>query len=193
MPLSPPGPRRHRHTRRVHCEGFLRDDGLWEIEGHIVDTKPFAYRETFRGDMPAGRPVHDMWVRLTLDDDLVIHAVEAATDAAPYAPCHGVPPDFARLKGLRIGPGWRRKARQLLGGTQGCTHLLELLDPVATVAFQTISAGKWPGEGDADPYHADQTRRPFFLDGCRAWSTEGDLVRRLYPQFYRPAGATDET
>lgn len=185
MPLPPAAARHHRHTRQIRCEGYLREDGLWDIEGHLVDTKPFAYRETVRGAMPAGRPVHDMWVRLTIDDDLVIRDVAAVTDAAPYAPCHTVAPDFARLKGLRIGRGWRREVRQLLGATQGCTHLVELLDPVATVAFQTLSAGKWPDSAGEDVLPSDTDRRPFFLDGCRAWASDGPLVRQYYPAFHR--------
>ena len=34
--------RRLMHTRSVECNGFLRDDGLWEVEARLVDTKPFT-------------------------------------------------------------------------------------------------------------------------------------------------------
>ena len=37
MPLSPPVGRQHLHTRRVTCQGFFREDGLWDIEGRITD------------------------------------------------------------------------------------------------------------------------------------------------------------
>ena len=34
MPLNAPAvPRRRLHTRRIEVEGFLRDDGLYELEG----------------------------------------------------------------------------------------------------------------------------------------------------------------
>ena len=36
MPLSPPVGRQHLHTRRITCQGFYRDDGLWDIEGRIT-------------------------------------------------------------------------------------------------------------------------------------------------------------
>ena len=45
---------------------------------------------------------------------------------------------FQRLVGLRIKSGWTQKVKELLGGVEGCTHLVELLGPVATTAFQTI-------------------------------------------------------
>jgi hypothetical protein len=46
---------------------------------------------------------------------------------------------LAQLKGLRIGAGFGRIARERLSGAQGCTHLNELLIPLATTAFQTLS------------------------------------------------------
>ena len=33
--------RRHMHTRSIECSGYLRDDGLWEVEAWLRDTKPF--------------------------------------------------------------------------------------------------------------------------------------------------------
>jgi hypothetical protein len=37
-----PEKRRLMHRRSVECLGYLRDDGLWEVEARLVDTKPFA-------------------------------------------------------------------------------------------------------------------------------------------------------
>lgn len=185
MPLSPPAPRRHFHTRDVRCEGFLRDDGLWDIEGHIRDTKAYGYDEVFRGRMEPGRPVHEMRIRLTLDDAFEIVAIEAVTDAAPYPPCGLVPAAFARLKGIRIGAGWRREVRKRLGRVEGCTHLIELLDPIATVAFQTVSGGKDPEGREPTASHDAAGGKPYFVDGCRAWASDGPVVKRLLPQYYR--------
>ena len=57
MPLSPPAPREVLHDRRIECAGYHREDGLWDIEGHIVDTKPFDFETSFRGAVTAGTPV----------------------------------------------------------------------------------------------------------------------------------------
>ena len=88
--------------------------------------------------MASGTPVHEMWLRLTVDDELVIRDVEAVTDHSPFPICRGITGNFARLKGLSIRPGFHAKVKELLGGVEGCTHLVEMLGPVATTAFQTI-------------------------------------------------------
>ena len=56
------------HTRSIECRSFSRPDGLWDIEGHLKDTKTYNFKTDYRGDMSAGMAVHDMSIRLTLDD-----------------------------------------------------------------------------------------------------------------------------
>ena len=139
MPLSPPVARKLMHTREIRCTGHRREDGLWDIEGCIIDTKTYGFSNHHRGTVDAGEPVHEMWVRLTIDENMVVHEAEASTEASPFAMCGDVTPRVAELKGLRIARGWTRKVRKILGKTLGCTHITQLLlGPLATTAFQTI-------------------------------------------------------
>src|SRR3546814_3581506 len=94
MPLSPPRPREHLHTRNIECHGYRRDDGLWDIEGHIVDTKSYDFPNEARGEIKSGTPVHDIWIRLTIAGEYRIHDVEAVTDAGAYRGCGGIASDF---------------------------------------------------------------------------------------------------
>ena len=142
MPLSAPAPRKHLHTRAITVKGYTRDDGLWDIEGHMTDNKSYTFTNNWRGTVPPEVPLHEMWVRLTLDDDYIVIDAEAVSDHTPLEICRSITPEYKKLKGLRVGPGWNRKVKELLGGTRGCTHLTELLGPMATVAFQTISVEK---------------------------------------------------
>src|SRR5437868_6383610 len=44
-----PGSRRLMHRRAIECNGYLRDDGLWEVEARLLNTKTFLQRDQFRG------------------------------------------------------------------------------------------------------------------------------------------------
>jgi hypothetical protein len=178
MPLSPPAPREKLHGRQVHCVGYRREDGRWDIEGHLVDEKSYGFNNTHRGWLEPGDPVHQMWLRITIDDEMLIHAAEAVTDHAPFAVCPDITPQFRKLEGLRIGPGFRQRVRERLGGTRGCTHLVELLGPMATTAFQTMTA-KRLAERKQDP-----SRRPSFLNTCHAHASDGVVVKQFWPQHY---------
>lgn len=186
MPLSSPSPREPIHIRQVVCRGYHRADGQWDIEGHLTDVKTYDFESHARGKVPAGEPVHEMWLRLTLDDALVITAVEAVTDKSPYPICGAITPNFQQLTGLSIRAGFLSKARALLGGVAGCTHLVEMLGPVATTAFQTIVPYRERlrhAQGKAEMAPPAGTR-PHLLDSCHAFASDGEVVRRLWPDFY---------
>ncbi len=138
MPLPTAVPRKLLHTRKVHCEGFEREDGLWDIEARLMDTKTFGIDNLYRGRIEAGEFVHGMIIRVTLDIDFVIQNVVAAAEDTPYLACRNTSEIMARLVGLKIGTGWMRKVRDRIEAESSCTHLIELLGPLATTAFQTM-------------------------------------------------------
>jgi len=183
MSLPTPAPRRHLHTRTIKCEGFERDDGLFDIEARIVDRKTFATEEPYRGHREAGAHVHDMQLRLTLDRTMTVRAIEVTTNHAPYDICPTVAPGYQALVGAKVGGGWRKSVTEAVGRTRGCTHITELLMPAATVAFQTMGSWKSGPGGSADP-----EQKPHFIDGCKAWASDGPVVKRLFPLHYREPG-----
>ncbi len=176
MSSSEPATRRESlHRRRIDIVGYKREDGLFDIEGHLVDAKdvPFSVGGEVR---PPGEPVHDMWLRLTVDREFRIVGAEARTAGMPYrGTCDRITPDYAKLVGLTIGPGYLRHLKERLGGVAGCTHLTELAGALATAAFQTF-AGQAVLPAD---------RKPPQLDRCHALDTHGDVVKRFHPRWYR--------
>lgn len=194
MPLPPPDlPRDRMHQRRVTCEGYRRSDGLWDIEGHITDAKDYPFVRGDRGELPPGTFVHEMWMRLTLDSRLTVRAVVAVTDASPYRLCPAITDNFQRLVGLSVASGWTAAVKERLGGTAGCTHLVELLGPMATTAFQTIAT--WIDDRDQERRAAQmargetpppRTRRPPMIDTCHVWAADGEVVAREWPEFAGP-------
>jgi hypothetical protein len=192
--FSEASPRRLMHTRRIESQGFRREDGLWDIEARIVDTKPFAYEEPYRGHREAESDVHNIAIRLTLDDDFVVHDIEVLMPAVPYPSCAGAIPNFKLLIGVKVGAGWRKAVQAVVGSTKGCTHARELLFPMATVAFQTLFG--WEDEAESqqekerraqrEAMRGQQAGRPHFMDGCHSWASDGEVVATLYPQFFTP-------
>lgn len=183
MPLSAPAPRTHLHTRAVTYEGFLREDGLWDIEGRMADTKSYPFDMEDRGHMPVGTPIHGMVIRATIDDRMVIHAIEARMDDTPYGECRAGEDPMQAMVGASMGPGWRQAIEKALGGVRGCTHLRELLFNMATAAYQTVFPWRDRQRRLAgEPSHA-LTEPPYHLGRCIAWDFEGEVVKRHYPQF----------
>ena len=175
MPLSAPAARKPLHHRAISTRGYKRDDGLFEVEGHLVDTKSYTFKLK-SGEKPAGEPVHEMWLRITYDLSMTIIDAEAASDAHPYPGyCAAVEPDYRQLIGWSMRPGFGEKVRTTFGGTKGCTHLTDLIGVLATTAFQNL-AGQFTPEPE---------RKPFQLDRCHALATDSGAVAEFYPKWYK--------
>jgi hypothetical protein len=183
--------RRLMHRRSVECLGYLRDDGLWEVEARLVDTKPFDRRDRDQGIRPAGDPVHDIRLRLAVDDTMTVRETGTTMFATPYPSCVDVEGILQRLVGERIGQGWRQAVRRKIGRLETCTHLAELLGPAVTTLFQAMSNGKDPEGRDSVDNHAAAKEPPFFIDGCYSWRKDGPNVAEFFPQFATKAPATD--
>jgi DUF2889 family protein len=179
MPLATPSIARTRlHTRRVAYEGFRRDDGLFDLDGHLTDVKDHDYA-LLTGVRPAGVPVHDMWARVTVGSDYIIRAIEIRTDAMPYEACDRIESAYGKLAGASLLHGFRKTLYDTMGGVRGCSHVTELLahaPPAAIQMFAGLRREIEPGEG-----------KPFQLDRCHALETTTDTVRKYYPQWYRGA------
>ena len=165
------------HTRSVHCQGYSRSDGQWDIEGRMTDVKSFDMANPDRGgQISAGEPLHDISLTLTIDRSMQINAVMARIDYSPFQPCSRIAQSFQKLVGLRIYPGFSRQVKELFSGTNGCTHLLELLPPISTTAYQTVWQSENGYEGDDPEIHR------FLLNSCHALATDGEVVRTHWPE-----------
>lgn len=183
---QPAAARRHLHTRTVTFNGYLRDDGLWDIEAELKDTKSEPSAGYERGELAPGEPVHHMAVRVTVDNDLVIRDAAFAMPGIPFAHCGGAAANPGALVGATLGRGWRQAVDAQMKGALGCSHLRELLYGVATAAFQTVTAHRekhLPGIGA--PRGAGGI--PFYLGQCRSWAYDSPVVARLFPEHFRPA------
>lgn len=189
MPLSQATEREQIHNRTIAITAYERTDGLVDIEGHILDIKPFSHH-LLDSHRAAGEPVHDLWLRLTVDKTMVVQSAEAKLDVGAHSICHLVAPNFADLAGLKIGPGWNRMVRQRVGHGRGCTHLVEMLAQMATTAMQAMWTERSPA-GGAREAAEDQPRSlgEGMINTCYTYKQDSEFVKEYFPDDYRPGSA----
>lgn len=181
MTPTPSPSRRRLHRRTIECEGHVREDGLYEVEGTIRDVRDEPQVNRWRGSLPGGQPLHRMTARLVIDRDWRLVDIAVETDAAPYPGlCETIAPDYRRLIGCLITEGWMRQIAETMGGSAGCTHVNELLGRLGTVAYLTIYL---------DEQRETDAGRPLFIDGCHALAADGPAVALEFPDFASPKGS----
>ena len=161
---------------------FARDNGLYDVEAHLVDRKAFPFTRSGNPvPVPAGQALHDLWVRLTVDAQYVVHAIEASSDVTPFALCREAEATLAVLVGEKVARGWSTKVKERLRGASGCTHLMEMLVTMGTTAHQGIR-GMHPEQIRA----VDGNGVPLKLDSCFAYGRQRGVVKMLWPEHYQP-------
>jgi hypothetical protein len=173
------------HTRQITCRGYRRTDGLWQIEATVSDEKGQTVPFRSRPDIPPGERIHHFSLAVVIDDDYTIRDVEAKTLAAPWPICTDVAADYEKLIGLRIGPGFNRDVREVLGGPLGCTHLTDLLGQVANTYMQTSFPDRLARQQrvSGDPRQWPDKGTLAFVEGCIAWRRDGAALAGEYPQL----------
>lgn len=151
--LPPSVGREHIHTRRVVSQGYLRADGLWDIEAGIEDTKTYFARNGDGRERQPGEPIHHMLVRLTLDDALKVIDAVAAMPNTPFDECG---PAADPVRGLMA---------------------------MATVAYQTIPNYRIYQRRQRGEPRVAGGKPGHQLGKCLGWDTDGPVVARIAPEF----------
>jgi hypothetical protein len=171
------------HHRQIDLRGYRRSDGLFEATAHLTDRKSHDFAPPGGArTVPADTPIHDLGVTLVFDRNMEVREVSTFIRSHPYDPCPGGGDSLQALVGLRIGPGWNSEVRKRLPSCDTCTHLKEILAPLASAAFQTM-VGLRPASLD----NRDANGRPVKIDSCYAYGASRELVKRLWPEHHRPA------
>jgi len=182
-----PVPRTLLHRRRVHCDGYARADGLFDIEARLLDTRTHVFPVLVGEDLPANEPVHQMGLRVTVDRELLIRSAEPLMVSGPVPECPNIADAYMQLVGLKIGKGFSRAVKTMFAGRSGCSHMTEMLVPLATVAMQTVWAQQMVERergGTALDASRNPDQRPALLDSCHSYRSDGEVIRLRWPKFY---------
>ena len=170
------------HHRKLDLRFYRRSDGLYEVVGDLLDTKSHDFMLQLRTEpIVAGDPIHHMTLTLVLDESLTVHDVYAHMHTTPFEVCTGAEHTLKGLVGFKIGAGWNKKVRELLGGSASCTHLMELLGPMATTAFQGIAPKRLIEANKPENEHI----RVVKVNSCYAYADHRDVVARLWPHLHK--------
>lgn len=178
----PTVPRTEHHHRQIDLRFYHREDGLYEVEGRLIDRKAVAFRRQLsQVESPPGDTLHDITVTLVFDGALQVRDARARMQATPFDICPGAEDTLAPLVGLQMAGGWNKNVRALLKGARSCTHIVELLGPLATTAHQGLAPLRLAQINQPE----NQAQRLAKVDSCYAYAGERSVVARLWPELHR--------
>lgn len=188
--IEPPSiSRRLVQKRSIEAQVFRRDDGLWDVEAELVDTKGSDFKLAAL-TRKQGEPIHKMRLMVTINEKMDVIQASATTMEAPYpGQCEKIESAYQKLIGLNLMKGFRGGVKERLGGIKGCSHISELCSILPTAAIQAF-AGEIFKISDTDDapqneeFSKNESQMPFQLNQCHALRTDGDAVKKYHPVWF---------
>jgi hypothetical protein len=164
-------------TRTIAVTTYEYDEQSVIIEGSFKDER-FQKSYIVTGEVVPGGVIHHMTIRLLVHcSNRMIEDVDVDMIAVPMEECHEIIDCLAPIKGLTITRGFTSKVKNIVGGSKGCTHLVELLQAMAPAAHQGINAHQSQEQSSLDAERAKKTMN-HLINTCHAWKEDGPLVKR---------------
>lgn len=165
------------HTRNISVTTYECTDGGILVEGILKDDRLKPYYR-LSGEKHDPHTVHHLIIRMLVNGPpLTISAVEAEMPGVPQEACPETKQSIKILEGWRIEPGFTEKAKNTLGGREGCVHLTALVMAMAPAAVQGFWANhsRKPLPKEISSDIVDQ----YLIDTCWVWRREGPLAQEL--------------
>jgi len=167
------------HERRLEFKTYPLEDDRVIVEGWLRDER---LTTGYHWDARIREPgvVHHLCVRLLVGGTpLSIQDAEAEMPVVPHPLCPTTQDALEKITGLPIVTGFSDRVRELIGGIEGCSHIMHLviaMGPAALHGYWTQQSTKPP----AAPRSADRDPRlDYVINSCRLWREDGPLIQRV--------------
>jgi len=164
------------HTRNIQVATYVCESDAIIVEGRLTDNRLMDSYRTGGVVIPPGT-VHNMIIRLKIKGPrLKIEDVDVEMSTVPHKDCVQTRRSLEPIIGMEIVSGFTLRVKMLVGGAQGCAHLISLLTAMASAAVQ----GAWSAitrEPINDPSFKHHTLDRI-KDTCYVWRSDGPAMKK---------------
>ncbi len=167
------------HTRDIRLSTFAHGPDRIIVHGELKDERCIPIVDILGRDKNPGT-VHHMSVTLLIaPDPLRIIEAEADMMTTPMPQCPETLDRIELIKGLEIKPGFSKKIRSLIGGSDGCAHLCTLVKNMGTEILHGWMAWKRSQTKDRKTPLHNLKGKSYLIDSCRLWKKDGPKYKEM--------------
>ena len=134
-------------------------------------------------DTRLDQPIHLIEVRAEIGiEDGRIYRLQGEMPHVPNEECRFGLQTLAQLVGERIVPGFTQLVRDVVGSSQGCTHLSVLVTNLGHVSVQGRAAVAMSATGGGEKglrLLREQGLEMGLMNGCYVWREDGALMKQI--------------
>ena len=170
------------HGRNIQVTCFETDENFLIVEGSLQDERFFPCRILSTGETRGPGVFHHMTAVMEISlPDLTILSVTAEMPVIPTPMCGQIVDSVQKVVGLQIKHGFTDTVRLLIGYTEGCVHLMNLILAMASAAIQGAGAYYTRMREASLPPGPDTATmdRSVLVNTCWLWREDGPLMQLL--------------
>lgn len=174
------------HTREIKISTYGAGEDRIVVEGSLADDRLQEYFLLSGEKRKPGR-VHHMVVRILVEGrSLVIRDVEVVMKSYPREGCDRLASCLRPIVGMSITAGFTNKVKSLVGGVNGCFHVMSLLLAMAPAAVQGYWSHRSSRPVSADSVPPSERLKFLPVNSCHVWREDGPLVQRMKKELGVP-------
>ncbi|HOJ51450.1 MAG TPA: DUF2889 domain-containing protein [Syntrophales bacterium] len=173
------------HSRTIEISTYAQDKDKVIVEGLLKDER---FQETH---VPTGEKfprgiMHHLGIRLLVNcSSMMIEEVDVKLFQVPRAFCLETADCLAPIKGMQISRGFSKRLKELVGGTKGCAHLVELLQAMAPAVFQGVAAYRSKKLVKLDTKTLQMVYNRL-VNSCHVWREGGPIAKAIKQKLSTP-------
>jgi hypothetical protein len=170
------------HGRDIHVRCFETGEATILVEGSLTDERCFPCRILSTGETRGPGVYHHMTAVMEVSlPEMTILSCAAEMPVIPTPTCGQIKDSVHKVVGLQIRHGFTDTARLLIGYTEGCVHLMNLILAMASAAIQ--GAGAYFTRTRETSLPAKQGTATMdgsvLVNTCWLWREDGPLMQLL--------------
>ncbi len=167
------------YTRSITIDCYEQDEETLLLEGTLADERFFPYLVYATGNSEDPGIIHGFSVSMILElPSMTIKNVTAQMPTIPMPGCDEARASLEKLNNLQVKPGLANEVRKIIGKTEGCLHLTNLILSMLAAAMQGVWAYYSRIKGER-PLQAPDVNLSFMIDSCWMWRENGPLATRI--------------
>ncbi len=160
--------------RDLDIKSYDLGDHFILVEGSLIDRR---HRQRVGETLEMPKLVHDMTIRLKIKGpEMHIEKADAVMHQHPHRGCTVVLPWIRKLEGMTVTSGFTMRVKEIIGDTNGCSHLSSLVMTMGPCAVQ----GYWAAYGtDVSDYQIQEEVIKKMANTCYLWRSDGEIIQKL--------------
>jgi len=171
------------HSRDISISTYSTGEDAIIVEGVLLE-KRLKDHYMLSGEKKSAGVLHHMVIKMRVQGpEKTITEIDVEMPGIPREGCIELKDSLLPLVGFTLSAGFTRRVLELVGGVNGCFHLVSLLLAMAPAAMQGYFANRALRPFNMEDASLEEVLGSVPLNSCKMWREDGPIITAIREWF----------